>query len=199
MKIGIYGGTFNPPHIGHVKAAEALSSAISPDLFLIMPDNLPPHKSYSGSVSADDRLKMCEIAFSHIKNVAVSDQEIKRGGKSFTSVTLEELASSERELYFLCGTDMFLTLPTWYRAQVIFDLAVICLVRREFDEDISAKIKYAKEDYEKRFSARIIEIPCKATVLSSSEVREALSSGGLSTDIIPDSVLSYIREKGIYR
>mgnify|MGYP003293390888 CR=1 FL=1 len=109
-RIGIYGGTFNPPHIGHIKAAESMSRIIQPDTFLIIPDFLPPHKSFDGMVSADDRLNMCKLAFSHVNNVHVSDIEIKRGGKSYTSCTLEELSADDRELYFLCGSDMFLTL-----------------------------------------------------------------------------------------
>ena len=80
-KVAIYGGTFNPPHIGHIKAAESMSRIIQPDTFLIIPDFLPPHKSFDGMVSADDRLNMCKLAFSHIDNVDVSDIEIKRGGK----------------------------------------------------------------------------------------------------------------------
>ena len=97
---------------------------------MIIPDCLPPHKEYSGSVTEEQRLEMCKLAFGHIENVTISDMEIKRGGRSYTSVTLEELTSPDRELYFLCGTDMFLTLESWYRPEVIFDLATICYIRR---------------------------------------------------------------------
>ena len=109
-RVGIYGGTFNPPHNGHVGAAEAFCRGALLDELIIMPDFLPPHKEIDKAVSADERLKMCELAFSHIEKARVSDMEIRRGGRSYTSVTLEELSSPDVDLYFLCGTDMILTI-----------------------------------------------------------------------------------------
>ena len=72
MRLGIFGGTFSPPHIGHVRAAEALSAVLSPDKFMIIVDNLPPHKELDGGANADQRLAMANLAFGHIPNVASS-------------------------------------------------------------------------------------------------------------------------------
>ena len=199
-KLGIYGGTFNPPHLGHVGAAESFASLIEPDEFLIMPDFLPPHKLFEGNVSAEDRLEMSKLAFSHIKNVAVSDMEIKRGGKSYTSVTLEELSEKDTEIYFLCGTDMFLTLSEWFRAEIIFKLATICYVRRENDAENTALIDSLTKEYEKKYNARIIAIPACVREISSSSLRECLS--GNSDDALnylPKSVYEYINDRGLYR
>ena len=199
QKIGIYGGTFSPPHVGHVSAAESFSEAIELDKLIIMPDFLPPHKHFDGEVTPEDRLNMCSLAFSHIKNAEVSDLEIKRGGKSYTAVTLEELSSADTELYFLCGTDMFLTLDKWYAPERIFKSAVICFIRREKDPENDLIIDKLIKEYESKFSAKIIEIPGKVIEISSSDVREALNGSEDEKEFLPDGVYSYIVEKGLYK
>lgn len=198
-RVGIYGGTFNPPHLGHVGAADAFCHSVPLDELIIMPDFLPPHKELSSAVSADDRLRMCELAFSHIEKANVSDLEIRRGGRSYTSDTLEALAAPDRELYFLCGTDMLLTLSEWYRPERIFELATICYVRRETDLETSLLIDERIDNYKRKFDAKIIKIePIEVREVSSSEVREALKDDS-EVDCIPEKVLKYIREKGFYR
>ena len=84
---------------------------------------------------------MCELAFSHISCAEISDIEIRRGGKSYTYLTLEQLKDDKTELYMLCGTDMFLTLDEWKNPEKIFALATVCYIRRETDSDLSAKIE----------------------------------------------------------
>ena len=198
-RVGIYGGTFNPPHMGHVGAAEAFCRDAELDELIIMPDFLPPHKEIISAVSADERLRMCELAFSHIEKARVSDLEIKRGGRSYTSDTLEILASDDTELCFLCGTDMFLTLSEWYRPEKIFELATICYVRREKDEEISRTIEEKIQNYEKRYNARIIKLELnEVRIVSSSELRSALMNGKC-IDYLPKAVLDYIREKRLYQ
>jgi nicotinate-nucleotide adenylyltransferase len=196
-KIAIYGGTFNPPHIGHIKSAEALSRAISPDRFLIIPDFIPPHKNIDAGVLPEDRLNMCRLAFSHIQNAEISDIEIKRGGRSYTSYTLEDLSSENRELYFLCGTDMLLTMSNWFRPEVIFNLATICLVRRENDERKSEQIKAVIDNYKREFSARIVEIKTDAIEISSSEIRQLKNTEKIKS-LLTKPVLDYVYERGLY-
>ncbi len=196
--IGIFGGTFNPPHIAHVAAAEAFSRRINPDTLMIIPDFIPPHKSFAGNVTPSQRLDMCKLAFSHIKNVLVSDMEILRGGKSYTANTLTELSSTDCELYFLCGTDMFLTLDSWYSPETIFKLATICYVRREIDSALEREIDRCTALYEQKYDAKIIPIDMDTVELSSTEVRDALSACGES-DAIPTAVLAYIKQEGLYR
>ena len=164
-----------------------------------MPDFLPPHKEFDGKVSAQDRLKMCELAFSHIENVEVSDIEIKRGGRSYTAVTLEELYSEDTELYFLCGTDMFLTLGDWYHPERIFACATICFIRRESDPNNDLRIDALIKEYKCKYSARIINIPAEIVEVSSSEVRDAVKNSGNIAKLLPDRVYEYIVEKGFYK
>ncbi len=197
-RIGIFGGTFNPPHIAHVAAAEAFSGRIDPDILMIIPDFIPPHKTFAGTVTPSQRLDMCKLAFSHIKNVQVSDLEIARGGKSYTANTLTELSAPDRELYFLCGTDMFLTLDRWYSPETIFKLATICYVRREADASLEKEIARCTELYKEKYNARIIPVDMNTVTLSSTEVREALSAAG-KTDSVPLSVMEYIEREGLYK
>lgn len=198
-KIGIYGGTFSPPHVGHVAAAESFAKAVAFDKLIIMPDFLPPHKRFDGNVSAEDRLNMCKLAFSHIKNVEISDLEIKRGGKSYTAVTLEELSSPDAELYFLCGTDMFLTLGEWYAPERIFRSATICYIRRESDSENTECIKKLSEEYKKEYSAKIMEIPGQIVEISSSDIRDLLKNSAHSNSFLPEKVSEYIAKSGLYK
>ena len=198
-KIGIFGGTFSPPHIGHISAAKGFISAVSLDELIIMPDFLPPHKTFDGEASTEERIEMCRLAFGNIPGVTVSDFEIKRGGKSYTAVTLEELSSPDKELYFLCGTDMFLTLSSWYKPEIIFKNAIICYVRRETDSDNSILIKKASEDYIAKYNARIISIPSDINEISSSEIRKTIKNGDNLEQYLTSEVVKYIFDKGIYK
>ncbi len=199
-KLGIYGGTFSPPHNGHVGAAEAFAATVAPDKLLIMPDFLPPHKQIDGEVDTCDRIEMCKLAFSHVTSAEVSELEIKRGGTSYTALTLEELSSNEHELYFLCGTDMFLTLGEWYMPDKIFELATICYVRRENDEENGNEIKLRTEEYIKKFNARIIPISAPVKEISSSELRLAIKQNdNRLTKLLPQGVYEYIKIRGLYK
>ena len=199
IKTGIYGGTFNPPHLGHVLAAESFSRAISPDEFLIIPDFLPPHKDFVGNVSPEDRIEMCRLAFSHIENVSVSDIEIKRGGRSYTAITLAELSRADRELYFLCGTDMFVSMDEWFHPEEIFKYAVICVVRRESDSLMTSLIDECKKRYIEKYGARVVLIDSNVKEISSTDSRTNLKNGISALEYIPKSVNDYILAKGLYR
>ena len=197
-KIGLYGGTFSPPHIGHVEAARAFYETVRPSELLIIPTATPPHKSYSAEASTEDRMEMCRLAFSDIPCAEISDIEIRRGGKSYTYLTLEELSAPDTELYFLCGTDMLLTLDEWRCFEKIFALATIVFVRREADEEIACEIARKTEEYRVRYGARIIEIKNEALVVSSSELRLAIKEDR-AVDMIPEKVLDFIESRGLYR
>lgn len=198
QKIGIYGGTFSPPHLGHVRAAESFAAKISPDKLLIIPDFLPPHKNIDGGAAEGDRLRMCELAFSHIENAEISTIEIERGGKSYTALTLTELSGDDRELYFLVGTDMFLSLDMWYAPETIFKLATICYVRRESNDVNAALIKQKTDEYREKYGARIICVESDAVEISSSEIRELLGTSRARA-YLSKSVYEYITEKELYR
>ena len=196
-KVGIYGGTFSPPHLGHAGAVKAFSEKLSLDKILIIPDFLPPHKELDGQSSTDDRINMCRLAFLGIEGVEISELEIKRGGRSYTAVTLQELAAPDTELCFLMGTDMFLTLRSWYMPEVIFRLATICLVRRE--NELSEKISAAALGYIRDFEAKIVFIDAPVREISSSEIREAIKAGRDTSHLLSPEVSDYIQKKGLYQ
>ena len=198
-KIGIYGGTFNPPHIAHVRACEAFYNAIMPDELLVIPDFLPPHKELDNGATTEERLEMTRLAFESLPVAKVSDMEIQRGGRSYTAITLSELKEEGNELYFLCGTDMFLTLDSWYRPDLIFSLATICYVRRESDPDNDVRLKEISDYYTKKHNAKVLPITVKVTELSSSELRSKIRSGEDIAEYLPQNVNKYIQNRGIYK
>ncbi len=195
-RVGIFGGTFNPPHIAHVRVAKAFYECAGLDMLWVIPTNQPPHKKYSGNVSAQDRFNMCRLAFSDIPGACVSDIEIARGGKSYTVDTLMHLADDDTELYLLCGTDMFLSLDTWFRADKIFKLATICYARRESDKDIAAAIDAKRKEYIDVHCAKIIEIPTDVKEISSTDIRERIVKEDYAE--IPVEVVEYIKERKLY-
>ena len=195
-RVGIFGGTFNPPHVGHVEAAKAFVKGADLDTLIIMPAFIPPHKEYLSTVSCEQRLKMCSIAFKDVEKAVVSDLEISRGGKSYTYLTLQELSSENVELYFLCGTDMILSMGTWKNPDVIFALANICYIRRESDAENTAMINERCKEYTSVYGATVIPIDTHVIEISSSEIRENKDrlSSYLSSDL-----LEYIRKEGLYQ
>ena len=198
-RVGIFGGTFNPPHIGHIEAAKAFVLEADLDELLIIPAFIPPHKEYLSSVGCDERLEMCRLAFSDIEKTKISDIEIARGGKSYTYLTLEDLAGDDRELYLLVGTDMILTMDEWKKPEIIFKLADICYVRRECDPSASVHIERKLMLYRDSFCARIHEIKNDVTEISSSELRAVLSSGRDVSGYLTPSVEEFIKARGLYQ
>ena len=200
--IGIYGGTFSPPHVGHISAAKAFYDEIKPDTLLIMPTFTPPHK-VAYVIDPIHRLNMSKLAFSAEEgfdsSVSVSDFELSKKNVSYTYETLEHFASPDVKLYFLCGTDMFLTLDRWKNPNIIFDLATIVLALREdITEEISENIAYAKALYEKKYSAEIIILKNKPITVSSSELRDAISTGKNASGLITKPVYDYIKNNKLY-
>ncbi len=194
-RVGVYGGTFNPPHWGHVRAAEAFYDAVRPERLLIIPSCMPPHKTVTDGVCAADRLAMARLAFSHIEHTEVSDMEILRGGKSYTAHTLSLLCTENTQLYFLVGTDMFLSMDTWYDPPTIFRLAEICYIRRESDAQTAKRLLEKEDEYRRRFGARLRHIDVPPFVVSSSDIRQ----GTADEAALPESVRRYIKERGLYR
>ncbi len=194
---GIYGGTFSPPHRGHLNALIAFKNFIQADKIVVIPTYTPPHKNYHPEVSSKNRLEMCRLGFQSVPGVIVSDIEIQRGGLSYTSETLEALSRPNRKLAFLCGTDMMLTLGNWRNPETIFRLADIFCIRRENDTTLDAKIEETNVAYEHRFGKRVQMIDVPVLEGSSTVLRSAIKAGEQCDLMIP-AVGEYIRKKGLY-
>lgn len=199
MRIGIYGGTFSPPHMGHVRAAKAFIKAMELSKLFVIPTAIPPHKEPDKRISPEMRFQMCRLAFD-IEGCEVSDIEIKRGGKSYTVLTLEEMERMypKAELMLLCGTDMFLTLDSWFRSDDIFKMCTVVYVRREFDDDCEKKILEKTRLYEEQFGAKIRRILPETTVMSSSDVRHLNKNDDDISEMVPEAVEKFIKLHRLY-
>lgn len=195
--LGVYGGTFSPPHLGHRHAAEAFLQAVHPDKLMIIPTCLPPHKNKTDGVTAQDRLAMCRIAFSDLNGCEVSDMEVRRGGKSYTSETLEALSGIAGRIALLVGTDMMLTLDAWHEPETIFRLADVYCVRREDDATALRQIAEKNEQYSKAYGKKVQLIEAPPLKVASTDIRDMLGKSGAASLLDP-GVLAYIRERGLY-
>lgn len=190
MKTGLFGGTFNPVHTGHVNLVKNFKDELKLDRVLVIPTAVPPHKQAESLVSGEDRMEMCRLAFDGIAEV--SDVEIARGGRSYTVETLEELKKiyKDDDFYFLVGSDMLLSFRRWYRWEDILSMCTLCATDRDAEKTCT--------DADKDLFDRIIFCDFPKTVVSSSMVREKLFSGESVLEFVPREVEKYIREKGLY-
>jgi nicotinate-nucleotide adenylyltransferase len=201
MKIGILGGTFNPPHKGHVKLGLDFAKKLSLDRILVIPAKTPTHKKAKDLVSGKDRLKMCSLAFKD-KVFEVSDIEIKSEKDSYTVYTLEMLKERypDDEFYLIIGSDMFLIFDRWHRFEDILSMCTVCVEVRENDESVETLKKYAKKhlgiDTEK--SDKIIINPIKPFPVSSTEIRQRIKDKKGVKRLVDRDELEYIESRRLY-
>lgn len=198
MKILIFGGTFNPVHNGHIAMCKAAQKVVNPDLTLIIPTYMPPHKAVKGHLlSGEERIRLCRLAFDGFYNTEVSDIEIKAEQKSYSVITLTKLHEiySDAEFYMLCGADMFLTLNTWFRYEEIIKLTAVCAVPRDGG---LAELEEYKNSVEAD-GGKCIIIDTPTVEISSTEIREAINSGGNADGMLPKNVLDYITKHNLFR
>ena len=203
MKIGIYGGTFNPPHLGHMEAARAAIAALGLDKLILIPAAIPPHKELpEATPEARHRLAMTELMADGLLMpgvVEVSSMELEREGKSFTSDTLRQLHQQypDDELWLMMGTDMFLTLQYWHEPEVVCQLAGICAFGRT-EQDGEALFAPQREFLKEKYNAKITTITLPGLVeVSSTQVREMLERGEGHKYLLP-AVHGYILMNGLY-
>lgn len=198
LRIGVFGGTFSPPHKGHVAAARAFLEQMQLDVLYVIPAAIPPHKQIDASDDPARRLRMCELAFADVKGAIVSDMEIARGGKSYTVDTLRALAGEDRRLFLLMGTDMMLTLGQWRAPEEIFRLCYPVYIRRENDAATEAQIVSKNTEYLAKYGRIVRRLTGEVIEISSTEIREKLQKGEDTSAFLPPSVEGYIRENGLY-
>lgn len=199
MKTGIYGGTFNPIHKGHLHIVEAFRKGLGLDRVLLIPTRVPPHKAAPDLASPQDRFAMCQLAIQGQPWLELSDMEMRREGKSYTAETLEELSAlyPQDQFYLLMGEDMFLTLGRWYRTETIFSLASVCTAPRSV-HGMDALREKALE-YTGTFHARCFLDHIPYLPISSTQVRQAVARGEDVASLVPEAVARYIRERGLYQ
>lgn len=198
--IGILGGTFNPPHNGHIRLAGEFREKLDLDKILLIPTYTPPHKQAKELAGTKDRLNMCSLIAEKADFLEVSDIEIRRGGKSYTVDTLRELTGEhpENSYFFLMGSDMFLTFHLWREYREIFSLCTICVASRENSSDLERLTSYAKKTFGEKWT-KVRFSPLEPMELSSTQVREALHRGESLRGLVPPEIEQYITERGLYR
>ena len=198
MKIGIYGGTFNPVHTGHIHAAKQAAELLRLDKLLMIPDRIAPHKQLpSGSPTPEQRLEMLLLAMKNEPLIEVSDIELKREGKSYSYLTVEALRRQypEAELYLLMGTDMFLSFQTWMNPDRIMaqaTLAVMCRGEKGEKEKILAQKKVLED-----MGAKVELVENRILAISSTQLRRLIAFD-CARDFLPDGVEEYIRSHKLY-
>ena len=203
MRIGIYGGTFDPPHQGHLNSARMAMEALQLDRLLFLPAAVPPHKTVpEGSPSAEHRLNMLKIAVDSLllkDRAAVCDLELHRQGKSYTSDTLRCLKEQypDDELWLLMGTDMFLTLQEWHEPEVICQLAHLGTFARSRSDDMD-RLREQERYLERTYgaTAQVIDLE-EITPVSSTQLRAELAAGEPGPGL-PVPVYGYILRNHLY-
>ena len=204
MKIGVYGGAFNPPHLGHITAARAVFELLKLDKLLIIPTGRPPHKTLPpGTPAPDQRLELSRLAAEQTglgDRIEVSDMELRREGNSYTADTLARLKEQypEDELWLLMGADMFLTLQSWREPERILSLAGIAAFGRS-EADTEALFSVQRDYLYRAYpQARIFTLSVPGVVdVSSSELREKLVRGE-GGGLLAPAVYGYILREKLY-
>ena len=200
-ELAIYGGTFAPVHNGHVLAANAFFDTVSPDKLLIIPTLIPPHKQIDFDDDPLDRLKMLHLTFdSHPqygKKLFISDYELNCPPPSYTVNTLKHFSSPDTHITFLCGTDMFLTIHSWYHSDEIMKLCTVALMLREEETpEIIEKVEEQKKFLKESYGADIITVDAPPIEISSSDIRHG--DDALRRKYLPKAVYDYVKEKNLY-
>lgn len=194
-RIGLFGGTFSPPHLGHIRAAKLFIEAESISQLIVMPSHIPPHKALPDGAADKDRLAMARLAFGSFAEV--SDWEMKQGKKSYTVDTLRMLKSAypESDIFMLIGEDMLECFDRWRSPREIASLATVCYMRRSG----TGRLIEAERRFEEVCGCPPRFVGREPLVLSSTVIRETVSRGGDASQMLSDAVYGYIKEMGLYK
>lgn len=200
-RIGILGGTFNPVHNGHLAIAEAVRQQFGLGKIIFLPTAIPPHKPDTDLISARDRMLMLHLALQGHPEYKVSDVELKRGGKSYTVVTmqqLQEIYGPGADIYLIIGADNLLEIAEWREIETLVQLCHFIIVTRPgfpLKKLEGENARWADKIIEKDKSNIIgLSVP-----VSSSEIRKRVRQGKDIRKLVPEKVLNYIQRKGLYR
>ncbi len=197
-RLGILGGTFNPPHNGHIYIAQQARLKAGLERVLFIPCGNPPHKSVDGEVDALIRLEMTRLAIMNEPYFELCDAEVRSEKKSYTANTLKYLKAlyPECELCFIVGGDSLDYMEAWYHPEVIFSLAEVVAVSRKGLNNSAAREK--AQELQMRYGAKITLIEVEPLDISSSEIRQMIRCGEDVTDFVDKNVLNYIKKNEIY-
>ena len=197
MRIGILGGSFNPPHVGHLVMAQEALAQVGLDKVVFMPVAAPPHKDLVDDPGPEERFELCRLAVAKDERFAVSRLELDRGGPSYTADTLREIHASSPgdELTFILGGDQAQGLPEWKDPGTILDLATLAVAEREGirRQDIAERVAQLPG------AERLVFFDMPRIDVSSSQIRRRVRDGLPIRYLVPDDVARVIGARGYYR
>ncbi|HEV2769091.1 MAG TPA: nicotinate-nucleotide adenylyltransferase [Solirubrobacteraceae bacterium] len=197
MRLGLLGGTFNPPHLGHLVCAQEAWAQLRLDRVLLLPVATPPHKRSEADPGPRERLELCRLAAGDDERLGVCSLEIERGGASYTVDTLRVLhdRSPQDELTFIVGGDMALSLPTWREPEAVLGLATLAVAERSGAgrQDISDRLTSLGA------ADRVAFFDMPRLDISSSAVRGRVADGRPVRYLVPGAVAERIEARGLYR
>lgn len=206
----IYGGTFDPVHYGHLKPVEILANLIGLSRVIIMPNNVPPHRPQPEATSAQ-RMQMLELAIADKPLFTLDTRELRRPTPSYTSETLREWRAEEgdaRPLAFIIGQDSLLNFPAWHDYESILDSAHLLVCRRPgypmtmkesaHQRWLEKHLTHSADDLHRYPAGKIYLAETPWFNVSATLIRERLQQGESCAGMLPDKVLDYIRQQGLY-
>lgn len=214
-RIGLFGGTFDPIHCGHIRAAGEVAERFALDRVLFIPSFIPPHKERKGMAPARDRLRMVELACAGEPRFAASSIEVDAGGRSYSILTLERMRDLHpgARILFILGADAFLEIGTWHEHERVLAEGLFIVMTRPGSrlEDATGVLPEALrpgvraiaegEEVDEALIAgsRIFLLPIRALDISSTEVRRRIRAGEPVDGLVPGPVADHIRSHGLYR
>jgi nicotinate-nucleotide adenylyltransferase len=215
MRLGLLGGTFNPAHQGHIRAAQAVQKSFELNKVYFIPAYIPPHKSSQGIASPEHRLRMVELAVEPFPDFVPSSLEIDAGGKSYSINTLEKFQQifPGSSIYFILGIDAFLEIDTWKDYERLLGQCDFIVLSRPgydlweaktvLDGKLKRKIIDWKGNINKKLTRNnnhnIILFPFDGLDLSSTEIREKVKKGKSIKGLVPEEVEAYIKKYNLYQ
>ncbi len=196
MRIGILGGTFNPPHLGHLVCAQEAYRELALDRVIMIPAAIPPHKPVEQEPGAQHRLELCRFAVADDERFEVSDIELRRDGPSYTVDTLQELTSSapNTEHFLIVGGDIAAGLPRWKEPERVLELATLAIAKRR--GTAQGAVRTALDSLPGGERARFFQMP--RIGVSSTMIRRRVRAGQPIRYLVPDRVSEYIKQEGLY-
>jgi len=209
-RVGLFGGTFNPIHLGHLRGAEEIRELFHLEEVVFVPSSIPPHKMKEKVVEASHRLEMVKLAVSGNPHFSVSDVEISRPGKSYSIETIKYFRERRQDaFFFILGSDAFIEIETWKEFQNLFSLCHFVVMTRPgpqketppLPRTLAPNFRYAPEEkawiHVSGYMLYFKEI--SFLDISSTKVRELIEIGRSVRYLIPPEVETYIREHSLYR
>jgi nicotinate-nucleotide adenylyltransferase len=219
-RIGLFGGTFNPIHLGHIQVVQEVKKEFGLDKIFIIPSALPPHKEPDGLVDAGDRIEMIRLSFLNHPDFSVSDVELNRSGPSYTIDTVrhfKSILSKDAELFLILGLDAFLEIDTWKSYKDLFLLIPFIVMSRGTDgkngrvfgrktvgDYLKSKISEgytlsaSQSSYIHKKKQPVYVFDVTPIDISSTKIRKVIKNGNPIKSLVPEVVEAFIKNKGLY-